>query len=125
MTRNQPNKYWTTYDQTNNNFQNLNTEDANVHWDGGGEFTVGYAHCCDCGFELTYWGVWDMNGSASVSSPTNNLGTPLDTTNGAAGLTLGGQVPDAFFTSDATTRWITSKSISPTIPGATATAAGT
>lgn len=98
MTRNQPNKYWTTYDQANNNFQNLNTEDANVHWDGGGEFTVGYRHCCDGGFELTYWGVWNMAGSASVSSPTNNLGTPLDTTNGAAGLTLGGQVPDAFFT---------------------------
>ena len=39
MTRNQPNKYWTTYDQANNNFQNLNTEDANVHWDNGAEFT--------------------------------------------------------------------------------------
>ena len=98
MTRNQPNKYWTTYDQTNNNFQNLNTEMANVHWDGGGEFGIGYNYCCDCGVQLLYWGVWDMNGSASVTSATDNLGTPLDTTNGAAGLLLGGQTPDSFFT---------------------------
>ena len=98
MTRNQPNKYWTTYDQANNNFQNLNTEDANVHWDGGGEFSIGYNFCCNCGVALTYWGVWDMTGAASVTSATNNLGTPMDTTNGAAGLLLGGQTPDSFFT---------------------------
>ncbi len=98
MTRNEPNKYWTTYDQANNNFQNLNTEDANVHWDGGGEFTFGYRRPCDSGIELTYWGVWNMTGSASVTSSTDSLGTPLDTTNGAAGLLLGGVTPDSFFT---------------------------
>ncbi len=98
MTRNEPNKVWLTYDQTNNNFQNLNTEMANVHWDGGAEFTIGYACCGDGGIELTYWGVWNMNGSASITDPTNNLGTPIDTTNGAAGLLLGGQTPDSFFT---------------------------
>jgi hypothetical protein len=98
MTRNQPNKFWTTYNQANNNFQNLNTEEANVHWDGGPEFTVGYRCCCDGGIELTYWGIWDMNGSVSITDPNNNLGTPMDVTNGAAGLLLGGQTPDSFFT---------------------------
>jgi hypothetical protein len=98
MTRNEPNKYWTTFDLSNNNVRNLNTEDANVHWDGGGEFSFGYRHCCDCGFEVTYWGVWNMTGSASVTSATDSLGTPLDTTNGAASLLLGGITPDSFFT---------------------------
>jgi hypothetical protein len=98
MTRNQPNKYWTTNDQANNNFQNLNTEDANVHWDGGADFTFGYRCCGDGGIEVTYWGVWNMVGSASVTSATDSLGTPLDTTNGAAGLLLGGITPDSFFT---------------------------
>ncbi len=98
MTRNQPNKYWTTYDQSNNNLQILNTEQANVHWDGGAEFTLGYRFCCEGGIEAKYWGIFDMNGSASISSATNNLGTPLDTTNGAGNLLLGGQTPDSFFT---------------------------
>jgi len=98
MTRNEPNKYWTTYDQSNNNLQILNTEQANVHWDGGAQMTLGYQFCCECGIEATYWGIFNMNGFASVSSATNNLGTPLDTTNGAAGLLLGGQTPDSFFT---------------------------
>ena len=98
MTRNQPNKVWTTYNQANNTLQILNTEDANVHWDGGAEFTLGYRCCCDGGVELTYWGIWNMPGSASITDPNNNLGTPMDTTNGAAGLLLGGQPPDAFFT---------------------------
>jgi hypothetical protein len=38
-----------------------------------------------------------MHGTASISDPANNLGTPLDTTNG--GITLGGQTADSFFAS--------------------------
>lgn len=98
MTRNEPNKVWLTYDQSSNFATNLNTEMANVHWDGGVEFTFGYRCCCDGGIEVTYWGITNMAGSASVTSATNNLGTPIDVTNGAGGLLLGGQTPDSFFT---------------------------
>ncbi len=98
MTRNQPNKYWTTYDQANNNAQIMNTAEAKVHGAGGAEFTIGYRICCEESIEATYWGLWDMSGACSITSATNNLGTPMDTTNGAGGLLLGGQTPDSFFT---------------------------
>jgi hypothetical protein len=97
MTRDQPNKVWTTYRQPNIIDQVLNTDDAGADWAGGAELTLGYRFSCNCGLEVTYWGVWDLNGSASVSDAGNNLGTPMDVTTGAAGLLLGGQTPDSFF----------------------------
>jgi hypothetical protein len=97
MNRNQPNKYWTTYNQANNNDQVLNTAQAEDRWTGGGEIRIGHSFGCDCGLEATYWGVWNMHGNASVSDSNNNLGTPLDTTNG--GITLGGQTADSFYAS--------------------------
>ena len=97
MTRDQPNKYWTTYNQANNDDQVLNTANANAHWDGGGEVTIGRCFGCGNKLDVTYWGIWQLKGSASVTDPTNNLGTPLDTTNG--GLTLNGQTADSFYAS--------------------------
>ncbi len=96
MTRNAPDKFWTTYDQANNNNQILNTEDARINWNGGAEVTLGMCCGCDWAIEGTYWGIWNMNGSASVTDPNNNLGTPMDTTNG--NVTIGGQTADSFFT---------------------------
>ncbi len=99
MTRNEPNKFWTTYDQAGGNAdQVLNTEQANAHWDGGEEITIGYRLCCDAAIEGTYWGIAAMPGSCSITSAGNTLGTPMDVTNGAGGLLLGGQTPDSFFT---------------------------
>jgi hypothetical protein len=97
MTRNQANKYWTTYNQASNADQVLNTANASAHWDGGGEFTIGRCFGCDNKVDLTYWGIWQLKGAASVTDPNNNLGTPLDTTNG--GLTLNGQTADSFYAS--------------------------
>ena len=85
MTRNQPNKYWTTYNQANNNDQVLNTAQAKDGWTGGGEVRVGRSFGCDCALEATCTRAsWNMHGSASVCDAGNNLGTPLDTTNGGA-----------------------------------------
>jgi hypothetical protein len=98
MTRDLPNKVWTTYQLPNATNPILNTDDAGSGWAGGAEITFGYRFSCECGIQATYWGLWDLNGSASITDPTNNLATPLDTTTGAAGLLLGGQTPDSFFT---------------------------
>ena len=95
MTRDQPNKYWTTYNQANNADQVLNTGNASAHWDGGAEVTVGRCFGCDNKVDLTYWGIWQLKGAASITDPGNNLGTPLDTTNG--GLMLNGQTADSFY----------------------------
>lgn len=96
MTRLQSNKYWTTYNEINNNDQILNTDNASARWAGGGEFTVGRCFGCDNRIEATYWGIWQMTGAASVTSATNQLGTPMDTTNG--GVMIGTQTADSFFT---------------------------
>ncbi|HEX3999182.1 MAG TPA: hypothetical protein VHX65_11575 [Pirellulales bacterium] len=95
MTRTQPNRYWTTYNETNNADQVLNTAQAKPGWDGGAEFTIGRCLGCDSRIEATYWGVWNMNGSASISGP-NDLGTPMDTTVG--NVMIGTQTADSFFT---------------------------
>ncbi len=96
MTRDKPNPFWTTYNQANNADQVLNTADATPHWDGGAEFSIGRCIGCENRIEATYWGVWDMNGSASITDPNNNLGTPMNTTVG--GVMIGGQTADSFFT---------------------------
>ena len=96
MTRTQPNRYWTTYNELNNADQVLNTAEAKTGWDGGGEFTVGRCLGCGNSIEASYWGPWNMTGSASISSATNELGTPMDTTVG--GVMIGNQTADSFFT---------------------------
>jgi hypothetical protein len=96
MGRNQANKYWTTYNEVSNADQVLNTDNASAHWGGGGEFTIGRCLGCDNRIEATYWGIWNMHGSASITDPNNLLGTPMDTTNG--GVMIGTQTADSFFT---------------------------
>ena len=95
MTRNEANKYWTTYNQASNADQVLNTSNARADWGGGAEVTVGRCFGCGNKLDVTYWGIWQLKGSASVTDPGNNLGTPLDTTNG--GLMLNGQTADSFY----------------------------
>jgi hypothetical protein len=98
MTRDLPNNVATTYRLPNSGNPVLGTDDAGADWAGGAELTLGYRLNCHCSIEATYWGVWDLNGSAGISDAGNNLGTPLDTTTGAAGLLLAGETPDSFFT---------------------------
>ncbi len=41
LTRNEPNRFWTTYESNNNPDQLMNTQFAKPGWGGGGEVTVG------------------------------------------------------------------------------------
>jgi hypothetical protein len=101
MTRDQGNKVWTTFDNTNQNNQLVNTWDAGADWVGGFEITIGAAFggrdecgmCCDrCGVEGTYWMLDEMRGSTSIRSDANVLNTTLDvgfvTIDGAAAATF-------------------------------------
>lgn len=106
LTRDNPNRFWTTYNTTNNADQVMNTQDAKAGWGGGGEVTLGRwfgggagagafpfggagsmscapaggccAPCGASGIAATYWGVSPLTGSYSIVSPTNNLGTPIN-----------------------------------------------
>ena len=95
MTRDKPNPFFVAFNQSNNADQLLSTAQASPHFHGGEEVTFGRFCGCDCGWEATYWGIQDLRGSASITDPNNNLGTPMDTTNG--GVLINGQPADSFF----------------------------
>lgn len=124
LTRDNPNRFWTTYNTTNNADQVMNTQDAKAGWGGGGEVTLGrwfgggaggamlpYAGmapggcCAPCGasgIAATYWGVSPLTGSYSVVSPTDNLGTPINeqTQTGTVMMNSsinGGSTPSSYF----------------------------
>ena len=88
--RTSANKDWTTFDQANQAHQLLYF--TGPSWGGGVDTRIGYWFGCGCcgdpcscsntcgasgrfGIEAAYWGVWGMNGSNSVTDPTNQLGT--------------------------------------------------
>jgi hypothetical protein len=91
MGRDAANHSWTTFDQTNVANQLLHFPAAD--WGGGVDTRIGYwfgcgsgcgdpCGCCNCchseeryGIEAVYWGVWGLDGTASVSDPTHQLGT--------------------------------------------------
>ena len=74
----------------------FNTSKAGARWGGGEEVTFGRFCGCDCGWEATYWGVQQLNGSASIVDGTNNLGTPMDKTYGC--VLINGQPADSYYT---------------------------
>ncbi len=102
MTRNNANRFWTSYQTNNNPDQLMNTQHAHADWGGGGEVTIGrwfggagnglaagglgaggssVLGCNTCGMwglSATYWGLSPLTGSASVTDPTNNISTPID-----------------------------------------------
>jgi hypothetical protein len=86
MTRDNPNKYWTSFNVNNAYQQTLNTQQAEANWAGGGEVMFGRWFGCSCnpmygpacGVQFVYWGVSPMTGSASITSPTNSWNTPID-----------------------------------------------
>jgi hypothetical protein len=93
MGRTTANKNWTTYDQNSNAHQLLYFPGAD--WGGGVDTRIGYWFGCGCcgdpcscsnscgstgrlGIEVAYWGVWGMNGNATVTDGpfgANQLGT--------------------------------------------------
>ena len=71
MTRDRPNKLWTSYQGgsfANQANQIMNTQQASVGWEGGGEITFGRYFCCNqWSIEATFWSLADMTGYASAS----------------------------------------------------------
>jgi hypothetical protein len=80
MTRDSGNEVFTTYDASNINNQLLNTQDAEMDWRGGFEVRIGRRFGCDCncGIEVRYWTLDEMEGHASIRRTDDSLSTPLN-----------------------------------------------
>lgn len=76
--RDTPNKVWTTFDETNQANQLMNTQQAKPGTGFGGQITIGHCLGCNYAVEFTYWGLSTMTGSSTIVDPNNNLGTVLD-----------------------------------------------
>ena len=86
MTRDRGNKLWTTYENGNASNQIMNTQDAKVGWEGGGEIRFGRCFCCgQYAIEADFSALNEFSGYSSATSPvsaTNPFGivsTPLTT----------------------------------------------
>ena len=81
LTRDNPNRFWTTFETNNNPNQLMNTKDAEADWAGGAEIRVGRWCCPDCegrsGWEVVYFGI-KLDGFASLRDPANELSTPIN-----------------------------------------------
>ncbi len=72
MTRDSANKLWTTYQNGNQSNQIMNTQDAGVGWEWGGEIRFGRTFCCDqYAIEATYWTLHEFQGSSCASEPVS------------------------------------------------------
>ena len=81
MSRDMPNTYMTTFQTGNNVNQLQGTADTGASWGGGFEVGIGWNVCCDNAVELSYFGIWGINGTADLYDPNNQLSTPMDTGN--------------------------------------------
>ena len=89
MSRNEPNRLWTTYDSSDNTNQ-LPT-DAITQWGVGGEVSFGRYFCCGAfAIEATYWGLESLNGYSSQSIAGGTVSTPLLVDANNNGITFGG-----------------------------------
>jgi len=76
MSRDEPNRLWTTY-ETNNNPNQLPT-DSRFEWRGGGEVRFGRCFCCgSCAVEAAYWMLDPFTSMKSQTHP-NSVSTTLD-----------------------------------------------
>lgn len=97
MTRDRPNKLWTTYDWADEARQIPTFGDYDGGW--GGEVTIGRRFCCGCApwaIELTYWG---LDGPDSYSNPGDAAalyGTPFNLS-ATGGLQIRGIPATAWF----------------------------
>jgi hypothetical protein len=82
MTRNRAPAFFTTTPANDPFTPLLNTEQAGAGWTGGGQATIGYAWRGVGGptVAMTYWGLAEMSGSASVTDATGNPATALSST---------------------------------------------
>jgi hypothetical protein len=78
MTRDRGNKLFTTYETNNNVNQLQHSQQADADWAGGWQGTFGRCFGCQKAIEVTYWGLDELDGDASIRSQANLLSTPLD-----------------------------------------------
>ncbi len=77
LTRNSPNRVWTTFENNNNPNQLMNTNDADVDWGSGGEVRFGrWFRCRQLGVEVRYWTTEQFTGFSSQTN-ANLVSTPL------------------------------------------------
>jgi hypothetical protein len=96
MTRDRPNKLWTTYETGNNPNQLMYT--PNTDWAGGGEVRFGRCFGCYHAIEAVYWGLDTLEGEAAYAGtqvPSGTVSTPLNVSDPV--VDLGGQTLDQFF----------------------------
>jgi len=102
LTRDNPNRFWTTFETAVNTNQLMNTRDAETNWEGGAEIRVGRLGCKDCsgrsGWEAIYFGI-GMEGFASVRDPANGLSTPIDLNTQTGTVDIGARPASDFFDS--------------------------
>ena len=78
MTRDSPNRVWTSYETDNEPNQIMNTCDADMQWLWGGEVRLGRSFCCDAfTIEGSYWWLNQKTVQASVTN-ANGVSTPLN-----------------------------------------------
>jgi len=78
MTRDQPNRLWTTYETNNLPNQLMNTE-IEMKWEAGGEIRFGRWFCCNTwALEVGYWTLNPFEGTSSMSVDGGTVSTPLD-----------------------------------------------
>ncbi len=78
MGRDEPNRYWTSYETGNNPNQLLHTNDIHLEWRGGGEIRFGRRFCCGTmAVEAAYWTLKPFTGHASITH-ASGVSTPID-----------------------------------------------
>lgn len=79
MGRDQPNRFWTSYETDNNPNQLMHTNDIGLAWRVGGEVRFGRRFGCSSSWaiEAAYWTLDPFTGRTAISHP-NGVSTPIN-----------------------------------------------
>jgi len=79
MGRDEPNRFWTSYETNNNPNQLMHTNDIGLAWRVGGEVRFGRRFGCSSSWavEAAYWTLDPFDGRTAISHP-NGVSTPIN-----------------------------------------------
>jgi len=79
MGRDNPNRFWTSYETDNNPNQLMHTNDIGLAWRVGGEVRFGrrFGCCSSWAIEAAYWTLDPFDGRTAISHP-NGVSTPIN-----------------------------------------------
>ncbi len=79
MGRDEPNRFWTSYETNNNPNQLMHTNDIGLAWRVGGEVRFGRRFGCTSSWaiEAAYWTLEPFEGRTAISHP-NGVSTPIN-----------------------------------------------